>query len=334
MGKSVISYGAYIPYQRITREEYINFLGRCGAEIKEKAVMDVDEDVITMAVEAAKNAVAEIDISQIGVLALASTNFPYQEKAMAGTLIDVLGLKDYVLTSQHSNSTLAGTEAFLAALSMLDHAEGKYALVVVSDAPAAYLFDNVEHGFGAAACAFVIAKGVPGLEFKGTYSCSRDSLGLRYRRPGDIRVRDIGVRKYSTDIYSKMVKSSILGLVNKMQKNISDYQHVIFQQFSVRDTIKLAKKIGLNDDQVKSGLIFAQVGDTGACSSLLALCKVLDSASVGEEILLCAYGTGAGAHSLSFILNELPKKQKSFESLLNDKAYISFIDYLKLKKHI
>ena len=181
MMKSVISYGTYLPYLRIKRDEYLSALGRCSAAIKEKAVMDIDEDVITMAVEAARDAVDSVDVSQIGVLTLASTSFPYREKVMAGTIIEALGLNKDVVTCQHGHSTLAGTEAFLSAMGLLNLTDKKYALVIASDAPVSHASVDMEHGFGAAACAFVLAKDEPGLVFEGVHACTGvhgDSLQL------------------------------------------------------------------------------------------------------------------------------------------------------------
>ncbi len=334
MKKSVISYGVYLPFLRIKRDEYINALGSCSSGIKEKAVMDIDEDVITMAVEAARNATASVDISRIGVLALASANFPYQEKAMAGTIVDALGLRENVLTSQHSGSTLAGTEAMLTAMGLLEQTEQKYALVIVSDAPTASASSDLEHGFGAAACAFVLAKDEPGLEFDGVYAHAGESLGLRYRLRGETSVRDIGVKAYSTQAYNDTVKASVIGLINKLGRTTGDYRHVVLHQDDIKIPTALAKKMGFNDEQIYEGLVFGYVGDTGACSSLLGLCQVLKTAATGEKIIICSYGPGAGSHALSFKVTEPPKTPKPLSWLWDKKKYISYIQYLKLKRSI
>lgn len=335
MSISIISYGVYLPFLRIKRDEYLSALGSCSAEIKEKAVMDVDEDAITMAMEAARKAIAGIDIDRIGVLTLASSNFPYQEKVMSGTVIEALGLNKNILTCQHSNSTLAGTEAFLSALGLLTQAEQKYALVIVSDAPAADASVDLEHGFGAAACAFVLGRDEQGLEFEGVYAHASESLGLRYRLAGETNVRDIGVRAYSNQAYNETVKASVWGLLKKLGRKPADYRHAVLHQNDVKTTVALAKNMGFSEEQINEGLIYSQVGDTGACSALLGLCHVLDKAAVGDKILVCSYGAGAGSHALSFKLSsQLPGKRKSFQALLNEKKYISYIHYLKLKKSI
>lgn len=334
MIKSIISYGVYLPFLRIKKDEYINALGSCSAGIKEKAVMDIDEDVITMAVEAARDATAGVDISRIGALVLASTNFPCQEKAMAGTVIEALGLKENVLTSQHSNSTLSGTEAFLSALGLLEQTEPPYALVIISDAPSAGASSDLDHGFGAAACAFVLAKDEPGLEFEGVFGYAGESMGLRYRLPGETAIRDIGVKTYSTQAYNGSVKAAVLGLVDKMGRAPGDYAHVVLHQDDAKTATALAKKMGFKEEQINRGFVFPRVGDTGACSSALGLCQVLGEACAGDKIIICSYGAG-GSHALSFHLSKpLPAGPRPLGALLDKKKYISYVHYLKLKRYI
>ncbi|KJS73511.1 MAG: 3-oxoacyl-ACP synthase [Desulfotomaculum sp. BICA1-6] len=334
MTKSIISGGVYLPTLRIKRDEYLSALGSCSAAMREKTVMDIDEDVITMAVAAARDALADLDVSRVGVLTLASTNFPYQEKALAGTLVEALGLDKHVLTSQHGNSTIAGTEALLAALGLLEQTEQQYALVVVSDAPTSGPDVDMELGFGAAACAFVLAKDEPGLAFEGVYAQSGETMGLRYRLPGETDIRDIGVKAFATLDYNEMVKAAVTGLVSKLNRNLADYRHIVMHQADAKTAAALAKKMGCSDVQTKEGSVFADTGDTGACSSLLGLCRVLESAASGDCLLISSYGSGSGSQALSFRLQAPLKNSGSFQARLEDKKYIGYIQYLKQKRSI
>lgn len=334
MAKSIISCGVYLPYLRIKREEYIKALGSCSAGMREKTVPDIDEDVVTMAVEASRDALAGLDAAKVGVLTLASTSFPYQEKALAGTLVEALGLGRDVLATQHGHSTLAGTEAFLAALGLLDQTEKQYALVVVSDAPASAPSVDMEHGFGAAACAFVLTRDEPGLEFEGVYAQSREAMGLRYRLPGERDVRDIGVRTYASQDYNETVSAAITGLLGKLGRKPADYRHVVLHQVDARTASALAKKMGCVDDQVKEGEVYSYTGDTGACSPLLGLCRVLESAVPGDSVLVASYAPGSGSHALSFTLRAPLQKSVSFRAALENKRYITYIQYLKQKRSI
>jgi len=334
MTRSIISCGVYLPHLRIKRDEYLSALGSCTAGMREKAVLDIDEDVITMAVEAAKDALAGLDVARVGVLTLASTSFPYQEKALAGTLVKALGLSHNVLTSQHGHSTMSGTEALLAALGLLEQSDQPCALVVISDAPVSGAAVDLEHGFGAGACAFVLAKDEPGLAFEGAAACSGEAMGLRYRLPGESDIRDIGVKTYATLDYNETVKEAVTELVKKLGRTPADYRHVILHQVDAKTDAALAKKMGCSEEQIKEGSVFTYTGDTGACSPLLGLCRTLASTAPGDRILLASYGPGSGSQALSFQLNTTLRNSGSFQARLEDKKYIGYVQYLKQKRSI
>lgn len=334
MAESVVSYGAYIPFLRIQRGEYISALGNCGAGIKEKAVMDIDEDVITMAVEAARQALAGINPDSVGALALASANFPCQEKVLTGTVVEALGLNRDILAGHHCQSTLAGSEALLDVTGLMERTDRRYALLIISDAPEAGVSGDLEHGLGAGACAFLLAKDEPGLELEGVFSHSNEYMGLRYRLPGDTSLRDIGVRAYSSQAFNEAVKYSVSGLLDKLARKPGYYSHLVMHQADVKLARAAAKKLGFTDEQLEEGFVCDRVGDTGACSPFLGLCRVLDRAVTGQRIMLCTYGAGGGSHALSLHLSAPPRRRSTVDQLLDNKKYISYIQYLKLKKVI
>ena len=59
-----IGYGAYVPRYRIPAKEIARVWagGKAALPIKEKSVPGMDEDVITMSIEAARNALARAEI--------------------------------------------------------------------------------------------------------------------------------------------------------------------------------------------------------------------------------------------------------------------------------
>lgn len=332
MAGSIVAYGCYVPFLRIRRDEYISALGSCGSDMKEKAVMDIDEDTVTMAVEAARSAASTVDKSEIGVLALASANFPYQEKVLAGTLVEALGLNSDVLTSHHGSSALAGSEALLAAMGMLGLTGRRYALVVISDAPVAG--DDADHGLGAAACAFVLSSGGPGLKLEGVCAHSAEYMGLRYRLAGEAGIRDIGVKAYSTKAYNEAVRASVGGLLGRLGRKPAEYGHLVLPQADVKADASLAKKMGFSEDQASGGVVFHQVGDAGCCTPFLGLCKALQNASPGDRMLVCTYGAGSGSQALGFSLNGPLGCAAPLGGLLEKKEYVGYVRYLKLKRII
>src|SRR5437879_12100135 len=77
----IVGYGAYVPRYRLPAKEVSRVWtgGLGGTPIKEKAVAGLDEDVITMSIEAARNALsrAQIDPSNIRAVWVGSESHPY-----------------------------------------------------------------------------------------------------------------------------------------------------------------------------------------------------------------------------------------------------------------
>ncbi|MBZ0302535.1 MAG: hydroxymethylglutaryl-CoA synthase, partial [Anaerolineae bacterium] len=77
----IVGYGAYIPRYRLPGREiarvWTHNLG--GSPVKEKAVAGLDEDVTTMSIEAARNAIARagIDPKLIRAVWVGSESHPY-----------------------------------------------------------------------------------------------------------------------------------------------------------------------------------------------------------------------------------------------------------------
>src|SRR3972149_2221384 len=77
----IAGYGAYIPRFRLPAKEVARVWkgGQGALPVKEKAVPGIDEDVITMSIEAARNALArgQVDPSMIRAVWVGSESHPY-----------------------------------------------------------------------------------------------------------------------------------------------------------------------------------------------------------------------------------------------------------------
>src|SRR5258706_13572004 len=77
----IVGYGAYVPRYRLPAKEVARVWtgGKGGLPIKGKAVPGLDEDVITMSIEAARNAMlrAQIDPTELRAVWLGSEFHPY-----------------------------------------------------------------------------------------------------------------------------------------------------------------------------------------------------------------------------------------------------------------
>src|SRR5919198_2105326 len=116
----IVGYGAYVPRYRLPASEvarvWTNGLG--GTPIKEKAVAGLDEDVITMSIEAARNALAraQIDPTCIRAVWVGSESHPYAVKPTSTIVAEAIGAVPNTQAADWQFACKAGTEAMQAAI--------------------------------------------------------------------------------------------------------------------------------------------------------------------------------------------------------------------------
>ena len=127
----ITSYGAYIPYYRLSRVEIGKAWGK-GGGVGEKAVAGGDEDTITMAVEACFDCLKGMDPEKVEGLYFASTTPAYAEKQSASIIAAALNLKKEINTIDIGHSVRGGTSALKAALDIVNGGAAKSAILVAS----------------------------------------------------------------------------------------------------------------------------------------------------------------------------------------------------------
>src|SRR5512147_1378772 len=96
----ISGYGAYVPRYRLPASEVARIWtdGEGGLPIKEKAVPGLDEDVVTMSIEAARNALARAGISpdEIRAVWVGSESHPYAVKPTSTIVAEAIGASPHV----------------------------------------------------------------------------------------------------------------------------------------------------------------------------------------------------------------------------------------------
>src|SRR5512140_3402861 len=96
-------YGAYVPRFRIRAEEIARVWSGAdeGLPIEEKAVPGLDEDTVTMSIEAARNALAraEIEAKQLRAVWVGSESHPYAVKPSSTMVAEAIGAAGSVLAA-------------------------------------------------------------------------------------------------------------------------------------------------------------------------------------------------------------------------------------------
>jgi hydroxymethylglutaryl-CoA synthase len=330
----ISGYGAYVPRLRIKKEDYAKAWGSFSAAgVSEKSVMGFDEDVLTMAVKTAIRALDSVPLTpdKITRFSLASTSPPYLEKVLSSTVITGTGMLNGVFASDHTTSTRAGTESLLACLEHVQANPANRALAVASDSPRASMWDPIEHGLGAGAAGFVLSSENLIAELEGHASYASEHFGERFRTADDDRIRDLNVKRFSAASFVGNITKAGGALMKRLGTKAEDYSHVVLQQPDARTPGSAAAKMSFTDEQQAVGLVAKYLGDLGAASVSVGLAAVLDSAKVGDRILVISYGSGAGSDALSLKVVADRKSSPSVGAEAERKEYIDYIQYLKIK---
>src|SRR3989344_6693146 len=115
----IVDYGFYIPRYRIKIEDIANQWGKCADKVErslritEKAVAGKDEDVLTMAYEAASPIIlSDPSLKEsIGAVFVGSETFPYAVKPTSTMLAEMLDLSNNYLSYDTQFACKAATGA-------------------------------------------------------------------------------------------------------------------------------------------------------------------------------------------------------------------------------
>lgn len=336
----IVGWGSYIPRFRIKVEEIAKAQGKEGKKISqslgvlEKAVADLDEDTVTMAVEAAKIAInrARIEHPKIGAVFVGSESHPYAVKPSATVVAEALGLGHEYLTADLEFACKAGTTGLQIVAGFLESGLIDYGLVIGADRAQSKKGDVLEYTAASAAAAFILGRRerewVSRLE--GFTSYTSDTPDFWRRQGKDYPSH--GGRFTGEVAYFRHIIQSTGDFLQKFKRKITDYDYVIFHMPNKKFPERVAKRLGVSKTQLKPSMIVESIGNPYSASSLLALCAVLEKAEADQSILLTSYGSGAGADTLSFKTTTLLiKKQRgpTVDSFIKEREEIDYIEYLK-----
>ena len=289
------SYGAYIPYYRLSRSEIAKTWG--GPALPgEKAVANQDEDSITMAVEAAFDCTRGIDGANIDGLFFASTTSPYKEKQCSTIIATVLDMGKEIRTADFADCLRAGTTALRAALDAVKAGSAKNILVTAADCRLAYPYSMLEQSLGDAAACFLIGDSDVAVEIEDCLSISYEITDV-WRTDEDDFVREWEERWVITHGYSQNVEEAASAIMKRNGLSAKDFAKAVIYGPDPRSHAALVRRLGFEENQVQDTL-FATIGNTGTPSALLMLVAALEEAKAGDSILFASYGDGADAFIL------------------------------------
>jgi hydroxymethylglutaryl-CoA synthase len=304
----IVGYGAYVPRYRLPASEVARMWtdGHGGAPITEKAVAGLDEDTVTMSIEAARNALArggDVDPTLIRAVWVGSESHPYAVKPTSTIVAEAIGTTPHTQAGDWEFACKAGTEALQAAIGFVGSGMARYALAVGTDTAQARPGDALEYTAGAGGAAFLVGPAEEALAvIEGSYSYVTDTPD--FWRRADQPYPSHGGRFTGQPAYFRHVLAAGQGLMDGLGTKAADYAHVVFHQPNVKFPNTAARRLGFAPEQVEAGLLANEIGNTYAGSSLIGLTAVLDRAAPGDRVLLVSYGSGAGSDALSLRITQ------------------------------
>jgi hydroxymethylglutaryl-CoA synthase len=336
----IVSYGVYIPRYRIRVGEIARVWGD-GDDISEnlnvfeKSVPDLDEDAITIAVEAARNALAraEVDPARIGAIYAGSESHPYAVKPTGTIVGQAIGTSTSFTTADFEFACKAGTAAIQACLGLVGSHLIDLGLAIGADVSQGAPGDMLEYTAAAGGAAYLIGRDDLAAEIESFYSFTTDTPDF-WRREG-MPYPEHGGRFTGEPAYFKHVASAARGLMDRLGTTPEDYDYAVFHQPNGKFPIRVARKLGFTKEQIGPGLVVPMIGNTYSGSCLIGLAATLDVARPGERIFVTSFGSGAGSDAFSIRvkdkIDEIRHGAPSVREYIEDAEYLDYAMYAKHK---
>jgi hydroxymethylglutaryl-CoA synthase len=325
----IVSYGSYVPYRRLKRSAIAEVLG-IPAEKGERSVASFDEDSVSMAVEAARDALAGAPGVPVDTLFFATTTPPYADKLNAA----LVGAAARLPLEMRAADSTGSVRARLAALLQgADAVRGgaRNALVTMADARLAAPEAKAERANGDGAVAFVVGSEHVVAEVVATASLTREFLD-GWRGADEAFPHSWEERFALTQAYAPLLGQVVQAVLAKAKVAPADLATVVLDCPNPRAVADVAKRAKLDPAKVADPLALT-VGQTGAAHAGLMRANVLAAAKPGDLILVAVAADGADAVVLRATDAVATRRQtRSVGRLIESKGNLAYGTYLKWRE--
>lgn len=337
----VVGYGAYIPRYRLPGTE-ISRIWKGEASpgpVKEKAVAGLDEDVITMSIEAARNALARSGINpdKLRAVWVGSESHPYAVKPSGTIVAEAIGAPTHIQAGDWEFACKAGTEAFVAAMALVGSQMGDYALAIGMDTAQGKPGDALEYTAASGGAAFIIGpveKSLASIDAQYSYVTDTPDFWRRAHQ----KYPEHGQRFTGEPAYFHHIVSAAQTLMDHEGLGAEDFSYAIFHQPNEKFPRRVAKQLGFTPEQIQTGLLSPVIGNTYAGASMVGLTAVLDIAAPGDRILVTSYGSGAGSDAFIFTAQEalVERREAAFstQEYIDRRTVIDYATYARFRNKI
>lgn len=314
----IVRYGSYVPFFRLSRSAM-------GGGRGERAVASYDEDSVSMAVEAARDAIRDAPLPD--TVLFATTSPPYAEKLNTATIQAALDLPETVASLELGGSSRMGLAALLLAFDLAQ--AGRRTLVCAGDVVTGAPGGGRESQGGDAAAAFLVGPEEESLAcLRGRASATVEILDA-WRLPEDRFPRQWEER-FSADKMGPVIVDVARQALASAGVEPASLAGVILDGTNPRSLAGVPRALGLKPEQVADTLA-ASVGRSGAAHAGLLLARTLDDAQAGDRILVvsAADGVEAAVFEVTAASASVPRGRRVDRWMASRRTDLAYTSYLK-----
>jgi hydroxymethylglutaryl-CoA synthase len=299
-------------------------------------VAGFDEDVATMSIEAARNALmrARVDPQQIRAVWVGSESHPYAVKPTSTIVAEALGIVPGTQAADWEFACKAGTEAMVAAMGVVGSDMARYALAIGMDTAQGKPGDALEYTAAAGGAAYLLGPAEESLAvIESTYSFVTDTPDF-WRRAYQ-KYPEHGQRFTGEPAYFKHITAAATTYMEAAGTTAEDYQYAVFHQPNTKFPTRVAKILGFSQEQISAGLLVPVIGNTYSGAAIIGLTGILDIAKPGERILMVSFGSGAGSDAFGIRVTELIDERRNLaphtQQYIARRTEIDYATYARMR---
>ena len=296
-----------------------------------------DEDIITMAANAAQNILSEEDKSQIDTLILATETGIDQSKAAAIYVHKLLNLPSNCRCVELKQACYSASAGLIFADSYLKNNPDKKVLLIATDIAHYEQNSPAEATQGAGAVAMLL-----GTEAKIAKIIGKSGIFTKevmdFWRPNDHSTPLVN-GKLSTLIYINAAEAAYLDFAQKNAIKFADFSqycyHLPFGKMGIKAHKKLCavNNLPFEEEKLNPALIYGrQIGNVYTASLYLSLISALDNRDDlgGKKVAMLSYGSGCVSEF--FALEISPNYQEHrlkelHQKIINNRKKLSLEEY-------
>lgn len=286
--RGLISAAGYLPHWRMKGSAVASVLGSAGSK-GTRTVASYDEDPVTMAVAAARNALGGSPPVTPSALWFATTAPVYAEKTSAPIVAAALRLDPAVLAADAGPGLRGASATLRAALHSTDPA----VLVLAGDVRTGPSGSPEEREGGDGAAALLVGDASAGplsAEHLGGASVTEEFLD-RWRAPGELRMH-AWEERFGQQRYAQLAERAWEAACKDAGVAPEDLTAVAITGPHARAGAKLAKTLGAAGVDVLD-TFGSSVGFTGAAHGPLLLAHLVERHAAGDLVALVSMADGA-----------------------------------------